>query len=144
MYACMYACMHESLHRQCAHVRIYLLRCPLRILLDTLPLLFRPFASSYFLVSFLPRDLLRRHLVEVKCMCVYVRVCVCTCGCVCVCTRDVCACGRMYVCGVFLCIVMIRESLREFAQNYHFQKDNNRIQNYYFLQQKCVHSFLFA
>ena len=56
----------------------------------------------------------------------------------------VCVCVRMYVCGVFLCIVMIRESLREFVQNCHFQNDNNRIQNYYFLQQKCVHSFLFA
>jgi hypothetical protein len=99
MYACMYACMYESLHRQCAHVRIYLLRCPLRLLLDTLPLLLRPFASSCFLVNFLPRDLLRRHLVEVMCMCVY--VCVCVCVCVCVFARVMCV--RVGVCMFVVC-----------------------------------------
>ena len=42
---CMHACMYVCLHRQWSvivqHVCIYLLRCLLRLLLDTLPLLLR-------------------------------------------------------------------------------------------------------
>ena len=97
-----------------AHVCIYLLRCLLRLLPLTLPLLLRPFASSCFLVSFLSHGLLRRHLAVVMCICVYVCICVQVCVfvrvhvCVCVC---VCLC--LCLCGVFPCILMTRESLRE-------------------------------
>ena len=97
----MYA-RHEACMCVYAHVCIYLLRCLLRLLPHTLPLLLRPFASSCFLVSFLPRSLLCRHLVVVMCLCVHVCVCLYACMCVCVC---VC----WYVCGVFPYIVMIRE-----------------------------------
>ena len=100
MHAYIHVCMYLCLRRHCTLVCIYLLRCLLRLLPLTLSLLLRPFASSCFLVSFLPHGLLRRHLVEAMYFYVCMFVCVCVHGCACQCVPCICAVS------VFVCVRM--------------------------------------